>query len=329
MPEGDTVYRAAAQLHRALSGQLLLRADLRVPQHATARLDGMRVDAVIPRGKHVLHRLSFSAPQAASAFTAQPPDGEETTPAPHAASAAAANTDADAAEPGTGRAGLILHTTLGMDGAWRLVPPGEPWGVTARRVRIVLETAAHCAIGVDLPVVELVPRAREQQLLAHLGPDLLGEDWDEQRAAHAIAGDGERQIAAALLDQRNLAGLGNEYVVELCFLLGIRPTTPVRRAGDPLRIVRLARRLILANRDRVARTTTGDTRRGQRSWVHRREGAPCRRCGETILSGRHDAGARGGFASAEARLERLSWFCPRCQPDHDSQDPSGARPPVQ
>lgn len=315
MPEGDTVYRAAAELHRALSGQVLLRTDLRVPQHATARLDGMRVDAVIPRGKHVLHRLSFPAPQAASAFTAQPqpPDGGGTAPAPPAASAA--NTDADAAEPGAGRGGLILHTTLGMDGSWRLVPPGAPWGVAARRVRIVLETAAHCAIGVDLPVVELVPRAREHQLLAHLGPDLLGEDWDEQRAARAIARDGGRQIAAALLDQRNLAGLGNEYVVELCFLLGIRPTTPVRLAGDPLRIVRLARRLILANRDRVARTTTGDTRRGQRSWVHRREGAPCRRCGETIRSGRHDAGARGGLAGAEARLERVSWFCPRCQPE--------------
>lgn len=270
MPEGDTVHRCAAELHRALAGHEIVRADLRVPRHATADLRGRRIEEVLARGKHLLHRIG---------------------PGP------------DADDP------LVLHTTLGMDGSWRLVRPGGPWGAAAHRVRAVLETGTVVAVGVALPRVELAPRRREAAILPELGPDLLGDDWDEEIAAANLARRPERQLAAALLDQRNLAGIGNEYAVEMCFLLGVRPTAPVRLAGNPLELVRLARRLLLANRDRIARTTTGDARPGRRSWVHRREGLGCRRCGTRIREGRHDAGA------ACARLQRRSWYCPRCQPE--------------
>jgi len=110
-------------------------------------------------------------------------------------------------------------------------------------------------------------------------------------------------IAVALLDQRNLAGLGNEYVAELCFLRGMLPTTPVRDADLP-RTIALAHRLITANRDRVVRTTTGDTRRGGTTWVYGRDGEPCRRCGTPIVAGR--------LGGTELTM-RATYHCPHCQ----------------
>ena len=108
----------------------------------------------------------------------------------------------------------------------------------------------------------------------------------------------------AVADQRNLAGLGNEYVNELCFLRGVLPTRLVGDGIDVAAMVALAKRLITANRDRTARTTTGDTRPGARSWVFSRDGQPCRRCGTRIL--------RGSLGRNELELRDTYW-CPRCQ----------------
>lgn len=134
MPEGDSIRRAAARLHTALAGRALVRSDLRVPRLATADLTGRTTLEVVPRGKHLLHRVE---------------------------------------------GGLTLHSHLRMDGSWRVFGPGEPWrGGPEHQIRAVLATASHTAVGYRLPVLELLRTAEEDRAVGHLGPDLLGPDWD-------------------------------------------------------------------------------------------------------------------------------------------------------
>ena len=183
-----------------------------------------------------------------------------------------------------------IHSHLKMEGEWRVYEPGQPWRRPAFQARAVLGTAQAQAVGFELGLLEVLPTAREADAIGYLGPDLLGPDWDEREAVRRLAEHPDTPIAVALLDQRNLAGLGNEYVNELCFVRGMLPTRPVRDADLP-KTVALAHRMIVANKDRVIRSTTGETRRGRTSYVHRREGMPCRRCGaliERMRLGRND-----------------------------------------
>jgi endonuclease-8 len=196
-----------------------------------------------------------------------------------------------------------VHSHLTMEGEWQMYAPGEPWRRPAFQARAVLETARAQAVGFSLGLLEVLPTVREADVVGHLGPDLLGPDWDAAEAVRRLAAHPDTPIAVALLDQRNLAGLGNEYACELCFVRGVLPTRPVRETDLP-GIVDLAHRMITANVSRGIRTTTGDTRRGRTSYVHRRERQPCRRCGtpiERMRLGRND-------------LElRETWYCPTCQ----------------
>ncbi len=197
-----------------------------------------------------------------------------------------------------------IHTHLKMEGSWHIYRHGTGWRRPAYQARIVLENAEWVTVGFDLGVLEVIDRDREEEVVGHLGPDLLGPDWNPEEAVRRLAAAGEREIDVALLDQRNLAGLGNEYVNELCFLRGVLPERPVSAVADLSAVVALAHRLITANRDRVERTTTGDTRRGQQTWVYGREGRPCRRCGTRI---------RRGSLGASELTERVTYWCPRCQ----------------
>jgi endonuclease-8 len=197
-----------------------------------------------------------------------------------------------------------IHSHLKMEGSWHLYRHGAAWRRPAWQARIVLETADWVTVGFQLGLLEVVPIAREAELLAYLGPDLLGADWDAAEAVRRIEARPERPVAVALADQGNLAGLGNEYVNELCFLRGLLPTRPVAEVADVPALVGLARRLILANRDRTERTTTGNTRRGAQGWVFSRAGQPCRRCGSPI--------ERGRLGRTELELRDTYW-CPRCQ----------------
>ncbi|PPF84043.1 DNA glycosylase [Pseudoclavibacter sp. RFBJ3] len=255
MPEGDTVYRAATRLNRALAGRELTRFELRVPKYAALDLAGLTVDEVVPRGKHLLTRIG-----------------------PH-----------------------TLHTHLGMDGSWQLVAAGGKWPRPAYQARAVLGTTVGSAIGFELAVVEMLASEDEADAVGHLGPDLLGDDWDAQLAVANLRRDPDAELAGALLEQRNLAGLGNVYVTELLFLRGLHPHTPVSGAGDLDRLVELGHKLIVANRDRVERTTTGDLRPGRRTYVYGRYGKPCLRCGTRIQRG------------VQGR-ERVAAWCPSCQP---------------
>ena len=198
--------------------------------------------------------------------------------------------------------GLTLHTHLRMDGHWDVQPAGTRWRRPTHTVRVVLRAGGLEALGSDV-IVDLVASDREDALVGHLGPDLLGPDWDAAEAVRRIAAQPDVALAEALLDQRNLAGIGNVYKCELCFLVGVDPRSAVSAVVDLPRLVDLAHRMLVANRDRSVRVTTGDTRRGRTTWVYGRRG-PCLRCGTAIV--REEIGPQG--------QERQTWWCPRCQP---------------
>ena len=206
---------------------------------------------------------------------------------------------------GPAETGHSLHTHLKMEGAWHLYRPESRWKRPAHEARVVLRTEDWTAVGFALGTVEVVPRGEESSSLPPLGPDLLGPDWDEDEALRRVTAEPDRPVADAILDQRNLAGIGNLYKSELCFLAGVSPWLPVRDVPDLRRLVRRARQVLDANKDRVEQTTTGDLRRGRRTWVYRRDKQPCRRCGTPI---RVDS-------QGPQMQERATYWCPRCQPD--------------
>lgn len=264
MPEGDTVHRAARRLHEALAGRTVVRCDVRVPQYATVDLSGDPVHDVVARGKHLLMRIGTTT----------------------------------------------VHSHLKMEGSWHVYRPGARWRRPAFEARMVLEVGAAPddeqgwqAVGFALGELEIAPTAQEEDMVGYLGPDPLGPDWDRTEALARLTADPARPIGLALLDQRIIAGLGNDYRNETLFLRGVLPETPVGEV-DAAAAVDLAVRLIRANRDRVERTTTGDTRRGRRLWVAHRERQPCRRCGTPV---------RQGTLGDTALTERMTWYCPSCQ----------------
>ncbi|SCK27082.1 endonuclease-8 [Streptomyces sp. SceaMP-e96] len=105
--------------------------------------------------------------------------------------------------------GLTLHSHLRMDGAWKIYAPAERWrGGPAHQIRAILGTADHTAVGYRLPVLDLLRTADESRVVGHLGPDLLGPDWDPAEALRRLLTTPERPLGEALLDQRNLAGIG-------------------------------------------------------------------------------------------------------------------------
>jgi endonuclease VIII len=259
VPEGDTVWRTAHRLHRALAGQTLTGSDFRVPQHATVDLSGQVVQEVVARGKHLLHRI-----------------GADTT----------------------------VHSHLKMEGAWHLYRPRSRWRRPGHQARVVLRTEPWLAVGFDLGAVDVVGRAEEDRLVGHLGPDLLGADWDAAEAVRRLGSQPGRQVGDALLDQHNLAGIGNLYKSEVCFLTGVHPLAAVGDVEDLTGLVGRARAMLWANLERAEQTTTGDTRRGRRTWVYGRAGQPCRRCGTPVET--TDQGRPG--------QERQTFWCPHCQP---------------
>ncbi|AZM55906.1 DNA glycosylase [Streptomyces sp. WAC 01529] len=202
--------------------------------------------------------------------------------------------------------GLTLHSHLRMDGSWRIYAPDEPWrGGPGHQIRAILGTADRTAVGYRLPVLELLRTSDEAKAVGHLGPDLLGPDWDPERALANLVAAPERPLGEALLDQRNLAGIGNVFKSELCFLLGVTPWLPVGELpGEAAaRLPALAKKLLEANRDQPSRTTTGRPRPGQRLYVYGRASRPCLRCGTSVRVGEQGDGSRS----------RPTYWCPTCQ----------------
>jgi endonuclease VIII len=203
--------------------------------------------------------------------------------------------------------GITIHTHLRMDGSWRIRPAG---GHVPRdhRIRLVLANRERQALGYQLGIVEVVRTEREASVVGHLGPDLLGPDWDAAEAVRRLRNDPARPVGEALLDQRNLAGIGTLYRAETLFLRGVSPWRPVADvdvdADGLTELVTLARRLLDANKERVGQVTTGNRARGEETWVYNRGGRPCRRCGSPVSKASQGA----------APEERNVFWCPRCQP---------------
>lgn len=229
--------------------------------------------------------------------------------------------------------GLTLHSHLRMDGAWRVYAPGERWrGGPGHQIRAILGNSEHTAVGYRLPVLELLRTDEESRAVGHLGPDLLGPDWDVDLALERLLAAPERPIGEALLDQRNLAGIGNVYKCELCFLARVTPWLPVGDLPEGVlpRLVTAAERLLYANRDRPTRTTTiaaelrtppprppepeptaaevpapgrartlPPVRVREPLYVYGRGRRPCLRCGTPIRRADQD--------------DRPTYWCPACQ----------------
>lgn len=282
MPEGDSVWRAAHQLHHALAGQKLTASDFRVPRFATLNLAGWTVNEVVPRGKHLLMRV-------------QGPGAEGT------------------GGPGTQQK-LTIHSHLKMEGAWQVYPPGGRWRKPGFTARCVLRTAVADAVGFSLGVVEVVRTADEDKIVGHLGPDLLGPDWDPLEAERRILAAPDVPIGVALLDQRNLAGIGNIYRCEACFLSNIHPASPVSAVADLQTLMADAKQLLEANLGPGRRVTILNPRGmpvGRMAgrpgyWVYRREHQPCLKCGTPIR--------RDVLGKLNGEEERDIYFCPKCQP---------------
>ena len=267
MPEGDTVYLTAKRLDAALAGRSLVRGELRHPRLIQHDLAGYTVLGVHSVGKHLFTRF----------------DGA-----------------------GSGSA-TSLHTHLRLDGSWHLYRPGQRWRGAAHHARAILTTDDRVAVGFRLHDMVLLPTADEHRLVDHLGPDLLDPEWTDEKAADAmrrLTADPDLELGLALLDQRIMAGVGNLYRCEICFLLGVSPRAPVSAVADPDRAVTLARTLLLRNADRPEQSTTGELGRGRQHWVYRRTGQPCRRCGTLVRS---EPQGDGVYA-------RYVYYCPVCQP---------------
>jgi endonuclease VIII len=204
--------------------------------------------------------------------------------------------------------GRSLHTHFRMDGSWHLYQPGQRWRRPGHQARAVLTTQDRMAVGFLLHDMALLATRDEHRFVGHLGPDLLNPDWDDNDAAIAAQQLREQpttELGLALLDQRIMAGIGNLYKTEMCFLLGVPPWVPVDDI-DADAVVALARQLLLSNADRPEQSTTGELTRGRQHWVYERGGRPCRRCGERVIR----------CVQGVDVYARNTYYCPRCQPDH-------------
>ena len=206
---------------------------------------------------------------------------------------------------------LTLHSHLRMDGSWTVTRPGKRLpGRMMPDVRVVLETdTGQTAWGVRLHDLTLVATSAEHDVIGHLGPDPLRDDWDPAEAVRRLAADPQAPLVSAMLEQRNLAGLGNLWANELSFLVGRSPWTPVGELGQEGldRLVRLAARALKhsATVPGAYQVTTGTSRQRENHWVSGRNRRPCLRCGTTV---------RMAPELPDDPANRRTWWCPSCQP---------------
>ena len=257
MPEGDTIHYAASRIRPVLEGQV--PDELRTPHPRFAR----------DRWPERLGGRAVRAVEARGKHLLLRFEGD-----------------------------LTLHSHLRMTGSWRVLPEGARWPRSPRRAWLVIRRGDRVVVQFVGPVIELMTdgRSRFDQRLAGLGPDIVGIDWDERRFLRRLrADDPTRPIGDALLDQRTLAGIGNLWKVEGCFLAGVDPWRPVQRVSDDeaLAIVRACRpRMQQSARDGV---------QDRFKVIYGRAGRPCPRCGTPIAQ------------RPQGLDNRLTYWCPGCQ----------------
>jgi endonuclease VIII len=256
VPEGDTIHRAARRIRQALVGREIAAIETPQPRHA------------LDRWPERLAGRSVRAVDAKGKHLFIRFDGD-----------------------------LTFHSHLRMTGGWGVYRRGERWRRARRRAWLVIRTAEHEVVQFDGPVLELMTdsRTRFDRRLASLGPDLIDESFDETVFIARLRGDDPtRAIGDALLDQRNLAGVGNMWKSEGCFLAGVDPWRKLAAVSD-----REASAIVRGIRAPMRRSAGGERR--DPAWVFDRAGRPCRRCGTPIR-------ARG-----QGDDNRTTYWCPSCQ----------------
>jgi endonuclease-8 len=274
VPEGDTIFRAARTLQRAIAGRVVTGFETVLPAlqrvHDDHPVTGRTVERCWAVGKHLL--IGFS--------------GE-----------------------------LVLRTHMRMNGSWHVYRPGEAWQRPRLDMRVAIVTDAFVAVGFNVPVAEWLDERSlaRSRALARLGPDLLSPGFDRAAAIARLRERASTSIADALLDQGALAGIGNVYKSEVCFLCAVDPFAPVSSLDDVrlAALVDTAGTLLRANvvddspgqivTYRGLRRTTRRSDPDERLWVYGRAGKPCRRCGAPIRMVKQGDDAR------------VTYFCERCQ----------------
>ena len=266
MPEGDTIYRAAQTLNAVLAGQRVTRFETVLPELA-------RVDDDAPIMGRTIERVVSAGKNLIIDFSGD----------------------------------LHLRTHMRMHGSWHIYRPGERWRMRRDAMRIVIATDAWVAVAFNVPVAELHDsRSLERQEdLRKIGPDFLGDAFDEEEALRRIRERAEEAMGEVLLNQRVVSGVGNEYKSEVLFMARVSPFARVRDLEDESlrRILRTARKVMLANvaKRGGGRVTTFRLDPRQSQYVYGRAGKPCRRCGSPIEMKR------------TGRDARVTFWCPRCQ----------------
>ncbi|QDT70064.1 Endonuclease 8 1 [Planctomycetes bacterium MalM25] len=264
MPEGDTLYKAAAAVGPVLRGRPILRASssdrTTVDPIDAPSLVGRTVTEVAARGKHLMISLDDDR---------------------------------------------VVHSHLGMTGAWHAYPQGEAWRKPASQAALALETEHHAVVCFSPKLLELVSvlSLRRNDYLRRLGPDLMRPDSDLNVALARLRTHPLAPIGEAVMNQTLVAGIGNVYKSETLFVARINPWTRVGDLSDErlLGYLEATRRLMRRNRGR-GRRVTRQNGAGGRHWVYGRRGEPCSECGEPIrLRRQGDAG-------------RSTYWCASCQP---------------
>jgi endonuclease-8 len=202
--------------------------------------------------------------------------------------------------------GRTLHTHLRMDGSWQVRHTADPPEPLRRpNVRAVLGTDQWTCVGLQLGMMDLVRTREEGSLLRQLGPDLMADEPDLDRAVANLRAAPERPIGEALLDQSVAAGIGTIYLAETLWAHRINPWRTVSGVNQSRELFETAHRLMRRSADGPALTATGDTRAGHTTHVHGRAGRGCRRCRTLIVV------APIGVEP----MTRPAYYCPTCQPD--------------
>jgi len=272
VPEGDAIFRTARTLNRALAGHQVVRFESVLPSLT-------RIHEDTPITGRTVESVTAAGKHVLMRFSS----------------------------------GLVLRTHMRMNGSWHLYRPGETWQRPRRDMRVVVATEGFEAVGFNVPVAEFLEPAdlARQDDLRLMGPDLLGETFDEDEAVRRFRERASLDIADALVNQRVVAGAGNIYKSEVLFLCGVSPFAHVSDVSDEtlLKILSTARKHLNANvtDPRGGITTYRGYRRGpgrdaaERRYVYGRARKPCRTCGTLIR------------VSAQGPHARLTYWCPACQ----------------
>jgi endonuclease-8 len=266
VPEGDTIYRAARTLHAALAGRVVTKFESVFSQLA-------RVDHQTPVAGRTIERVVSEGKHLIIDFSGD----------------------------------LHLRTHMRMHGSWHIYKPGERWRKRHSDMRIVIETDAWVAVAFNAPVAEFhdAGSLARQDDLRNIGPDLLGETFDVDEAMRRIRARADEEIADVLLNQRVVAGIGNEYKSEVLFVARIDPFARVAELTDAqlLHILETARKLMIANvtKRSSGRVTTFSLDPSQQQYVYGRGGQACRKCGTPVRYAKQGKDVRGTYWCGECQ----------------------------